>query len=303
MYAPLVIFAYKRADKLEKCLSALEKNHEVIETKLYIFCDGPKKESDIVDVQKVRELVHEYSYISKFKEVNIVESEENKGLANSIIGGVTEVIKKYGKIIVLEDDIIVKPNFLKYMNDALDYYENYQQYGSISAYTLPLKKLKKYDKDVYVIRKGECWGWATWENRWINVDWQLEDYVSYLKDKKKRKEFEKLQNGIDKMLIAQMEGRIDSWAVRWCYHLFKKGLLTVYPTVSKVMNIGMDGSGTHFTEKKCVNYNSEISKKESKDSWLFEALDVDFELERKVAVFERNEDIKEKLKSIVTCRR
>lgn len=298
MYAPLVIFAYKRADKLEKCLCALEKNHEVIDTKLYIFCDGPKKESDIVDVQKVRKLVHEYSCISKFKKVEIVESDQNKGLAKSIIGGVTEVIKKYGKIIVLEDDIIVKPNFLKYMNGALDYYENYQQYGSISAYTLPLKKLERYDKDVYIIRKGECWGWATWENRWVNVDWQVGDYVSYLNDKKKRKEFEKLQNGIDKMLVAQMEGKIDSWAVRWCYHLFKNGLLTVYPTESKVMNIGMDGSGTHFTDKKNIDYGKKLDEKEQKYSWTYEALDVDFELERKVAVFERNEDIKVKLKNI-----
>ena len=299
MYAPLVIFAYKRADKLEKCLRALEKNQEIIDTELYIFCDGPKKESDINDVQEVRELVREYRCISKFKKIEVVESDQNKGLANSIIGGVTEVIQKYGKIIVLEDDIMVTPFFLKYMNGALDYYEKYQQYGSISAYTLPLKKLKKYDKDVYVIRKGECWGWATWEDRWQNVDWQVGDYFSYLKDKKKRKEFEKLQNGLDKMLIAQMEGRIDSWAVRWCYHLFKNELLTVYPTESNVMNIGMDGSGTHFTKEKSVKYQRKQRQRKPKCSWTYEMLGVNYELERKISVFERNEDIKSKIKSII----
>ena len=299
MYAPLVLFVYKRADKLERCLKALEDNYEVENTDLYIFCDGPKSDVDIPSVQEVRKLVLSYSKMTKFKKVNIIESEQNRGLANSIINGVSEVVKKYGKVIVLEDDLLVKPNFLRYMNCALDFYEKYQQIGSISAYTLPLKELKNYNRDVYMIRKRECWGWGTWANRWNIVDWQVKDFQDYLKDKKKRKEFEKLQNGIDKMLVAQMEGKIDSWAVRWCYHLFENKLLTVYPKKSTVINIGMDGSGTHFTKNSNLQYSGKTTEEEVETIWEFDITDVDLKLEKKVSVFERNEDIKLKIKRLI----
>lgn len=291
--APLVLFAYKRVDKLKECLKALENNIGVEKYTLYVFCDGPKNTEDILKVKEVREYLHEFEDKNVFKEMHIIKSDVNKGLATSVISGVSEVIKKYGKVIVLEDDIITTPDFLEYMNSALEYYKYLQQYGSVSAFTLPIKGLAKYEKDVYVTRKGECWGWATWKERWEKVDWNVSDFQEFIKKRSNRRNFSRIQYGIDKMLIAQMEGKIDSWAVRWCYHLFKEELLTVYPKVTKTKNIGFDGSGTHCGEGidiYSVMTNENIKKCQ------FEELSVNYKLEKEVAMFERKAWVKAILK-------
>ena len=280
--APVVLFAYKRKDKLQDCLQALDDNFEVGKTELYIFSDGAKNENDIKQVQEVRNYIDVYKKVSNFKKVTVVLQPTNKGLANSIISGVTKVVCEFDKVIVVEDDLIVAKDFLLYMNQALDYYQEYKEYGSISGYTYPLPELKSYDRDVYVTKKGECWGWGTWKDRWMNVDWQVKDFEIYLQDKKKRRDFDKLQHGIDKMLIMQMRGKIDSWAVRWCYHLFVNNLLTVYPKESRTKNIGFDGSGTHCTD-------TDIYETELKNNCLnckFERLGVNNDLARSVARFE-----------------
>ena len=131
------------------------------------------------------------------------------------------------------------------MNGGLDFYENDLRYGSISAYTYPMKILRHYQEDIYVTRKGDCWGWGTWKNRWDNVDWDVKNYSQLINDKKFCKDFSELQNGFDKMLIDWHEGRIDSWAVRWCLHLYLVGQWTVYPIISRTRNIGLDDSGTN----------------------------------------------------------
>lgn len=289
-YAPIAVFAYNRVDKLKMCLEALEKNSLVNMTDLFIFADGAKGVPDSAQVEQVRTYIHQYKQDSKFHKVTLIEQSKNLGLANSIIGGVTRVISEYYKVIVVEDDLIVSEDFLSYMNQALDYYENMKEYGSISAYTYPLRELEKYDKDIYVTRKGDCWGWGTWYDRWNNVDWAVSDFDFYLKDKKKRRAFNSLQNGLDRMLVMQQAGEIDSWAVRWCYHLFNYGLLTVYPRISRTINIGLDGSGRHCGNSKDAPkmYNGHVLdsyKKSSQRSAVFERLPVNKKLERKAAIF------------------
>lgn len=291
-YAPVVLFAYKRVDKLKACVEALEKNILAEDTELYIFCDGPKDEKDIKQVQEVREYLRNYS--GKFKSVSVSESSCNIGLADSIICGVTKVINISEKVIVVEDDLITSQDFLLYMNGALDFYKDLKEYGSISAYTYPLRILETYDKDVYVTRKGECWGWGTWKNRWDYVDWTVSDFREYKKNKMKRKEFESLQYGIDKMLFSQMNGKIDSWAVRWCYYLFNNHLLTVYPRISRTYNIGFDGSGTH-----CANtniYHSQIINSVGKCK--YEHLSINREIEKEAAVFEKRTFLQKVLNKI-----
>lgn len=284
-YAPIAVFAYKRADKLEKCIEALEKNKGVENTDLFIFADGAKGEADIDQVNEVREYIKKYEKISKFRTVTVEEKKTNIGLANSIITGVTSVIEKYGKIIVVEDDLLTAPDFIEYMNGALNYYRDKKQYGSISGYTYPLEELKNYEKDVYAIRKGECWGWGTWKDRWINVDWKVKDFKQYRYNPFKRRAFKKLEYGLDRMLINQMTGKSDSWAVRWCYHLFKTGQLTVYPKVSKTLNIGFDNSGTHCNDRNEI-YQQNIIKQQYCTK--YEEVDVDSILEHAVSVYEKN---------------
>lgn len=293
-FAPIALFAYKRVDKLQLCVEALATNQYADKTDLIIFSDGYKGEQDKQQVEEVRLFLKEAPFKIYFQSVKVIERDKNLGLANSIIGGVTQVINEYGKIIVVEDDLITAPDFICYMNAGLNYYEKLPKYGSISAYTYPLKELKTYKKDVYVTRKGDCWGWGTWKDRWTGVDWEVKDFEEYFKDRELRRQFDQLEKGLDNMLVRQMNGQIDSWAVRWCYHLYKKGQLTVYPRESRTRNIGLDGSGTHCTETN--RYNVTFQKqRECK----FEDLEVDQFLEQKNAVFTSKKSIADVLSKII----
>ena len=289
VYAPVVVFSYNRADKLEACLNSLEKNALVKESDLIIFADGPKNSDDVKKVEQVRRFINQYLSKANFKRVKVISKTKNLGLANSIISGVSKVIDKYKKVIVVEDDLIVADDFLLYMNQALDYYEELKEYGSISGYTYPLPELRKYGKDIYVTRKGECWGWGTWIDRWREVDWEVSDFTSYVHDRQKRRAFDAVEKGLDRMLILQQEGKIDSWAVRWCYHLFTHQLLTVYPRVSKTQNMGFDGSGTNCEDavnsEKHFKDDFEMTAYQAKCSTAFERIPVDFNLEKRAAKY------------------
>ena len=196
-YAPIALFAYKREDKLKLCIEALSKNELADKTDLFIFSDGYKDEQDKKQVEEVRKYIRSFLQKNDFKKVEMIERDKNLGLAKSIISGVTQIINLYGKIIVVEDDLITSVDFLQYMNDGLEYYSDFKDYGSISGYTYPLKSLKKYRKDIYVTKKGECWGWGTWKDRWEDVDWTIRDYQEYLQNKKMRLGFDDLEYGID----------------------------------------------------------------------------------------------------------
>lgn len=281
--APVILFVYNRLDKAKNCLLALEKNGDCGQTDLYIYADGAKRTEDEAKVQAVRNYIKkEYISKSKFSKVYYVESDFNKGLANSIIGGVTAVINQYGKAIVVEDDLIVSTDFLEYMNGALDFYKDIREVGSISAYSYPLKELINYKKDIYLLRKGECWGWGTWQDRWQNVDWEVSTFEEYKANKKMREEFDSIGYGLDAMLCSYMEGTLDTWATRWCYHLYRNKLLTVYPSVSRTSNEGLDGTGEHCNPTKRFAHMSIGSNAKCH----FEMLKVNKKLERAVTDYD-----------------
>ena len=256
-FSPVVLFAYNRVDKLEKCIKYLEKCPEALNTDLYLFCDGPKDDKGRAAVEDVQGFAHKYANNSTFKTVTVYAGKENRGLANSIISGVTEVINRHGKVIVVEDDLIVLPSFLKYMNGGLNYYQDDKKCGSICSFTYPVKELKNYNKDVYFTQKADCWGWGTWSDRWNNAVWADTDFAAYLSNFDLRRRFEGLEAGLDRLMYLQYKGRIDSWAVRWVYYLFQQDLLSVYPTRSQTINDGFDGSGTHTSRGfgKVINSN------------------------------------------------
>lgn len=261
MLVPIVLFAYNREAHTRKALEALKKNWGAKDSKLYIFSDGPKTEKDSVEVLQVRKLLRKY--MDDFLEVCIIEAEKNQGLANSVIKGVSKIINQYGKVIVVEDDIITTPYFLSYMNQALAYYEQDQRIWSISGYVLPMRSLEKYEKNVFLSYRASSWGWGTWKDRWESIDWELPDYDDYIVDKKRIQQFERGGKDLPLMLESQRQGKIDSWAVRWCYWQSRQNMLTVYPRTSLVQNIGYDGSGTHGgNEEVFGNCKTEEIKKE-----------------------------------------
>lgn len=243
-YAPIVVFTYNRLEHTKQCIESLEKNILAKESEIFIFSDGPKNEENIKKVDDVRNYIKNIEKGS-FKNITIYESTNNKGLANSVISGVSKIIDLYGKVIVVEDDLILSPYFLNYMNNSLDYYRDHNSIWSISGFNIPIRIQKKYNKDVYLSYRASSWGWATWKDRWETIDWDVVDYESFKNSYIKRRKFNRGGKDLSRMLDAQMQGKINSWAIRWCYNQSKQNKYTVYPCKSYVKNCGNDGTGTN----------------------------------------------------------
>ncbi|GAB3964289.1 glycosyltransferase [Spirosoma terrae] len=244
-YAPILIFTYKRIATLKTTIDCLKRNKYSSLHELYIFSDGPKTDSDVDSINEVRKFIKS---VNGFKNIYIRESTINKGLANSIIDGVSEIINIYGKVIVLEDDLMTSPNFLAYMNLGLNHYINNSKVFSVSGFTMPIKGLQP--NSIYFTKRASCWGWATWADRWGNIDWAVKNYEDFNADSVLKNRFNEMGSDMSNMLNRQMSGEINSWAIRWCFHQFMNDLYTVFPAISKVINIGLeDPNATHTNEK------------------------------------------------------
>lgn len=250
--APIVLFTFNRLDHTQKTIEALRKNILAEESELFIFSDGARNSEEEIKVNKVRKYLEG---IDGFKKVNIIKSEKNKGLAKSVINGVTDIINKYEKVIVLEDDLVTSKYFLKYMNEALTIFKERADIWSISGYGPNINIPTDYKEDIYITKRGSSWGWATWKDRWELVDWEVSDYNSFKRDKNMIREFNLSGKDLAPMLDDQISRRIDSWAIRWVYSQFKNDKYTVYPVKSLVRNIGNDLSGTHTTTTTHFNVN------------------------------------------------
>lgn len=259
-YAPIIIFVYNRADHFIKTYNALATCKEAKESDLFIFSDGAKNKAGQEKVNEVRTAVAAIKDSGDFKSVTVAESPVNKGLAASVIAGVTEVINKYGRAIVVEDDCKVSPFFLSFMNNALDYYENNKKIGSIAGYTPMIDLPEYYKKDVFAAYRSCSWTWATWKDRWDGVDWELK----YIKEFYKSPNLIHLlnSNGSDRFmrLYRQTKGNGSSWSVRFGAHLVKNNLITVYPRYSYNSNIGCDESGVHSKSEDNKKMRVDLSK-------------------------------------------
>jgi hypothetical protein len=237
--APICLFVYNRLWHTLQTIEALQKNEFTSESELFIFSDGPKNPESASAVNEVRNYIKN---VAGFKKVTINEREKNYGLANSIISGVTDIIGIYGKIIVLEDDMVSSPYFLKYMNEALDFYENEEKVISIHGYIYPVTKSLP---ETFFLKGADCWGWATWKRGWDLFESDGKKLLDELTRRSKILEFD--FNGsfnYAKMLEKQISGQNNSWAIRWYASAFLKDKLTLYPGKTLINNIGLD-IGTH----------------------------------------------------------
>ena len=251
MFAPIILFVYNRPKHTETVINALKKNTLAKDSLLYIFSDAAKKEKDFENVNKVREIINN---ISGFKEVVVTEAETNIGCADSIISGITKVINEHGKAIIVEDDILTAPNFLEFMNKALDKYESDKRIYSVSGF-VPNEKMAEICKDfLFLAYRNSSWGWATWIDRWVEVDWDMLQWENIKKDRNLWKKLQKGGEDTPYVLKLQMEGFIDAWDVRFYTDNALKDKYTVFPTKTFVENIGLDGSGTH-----CGNVKKNIA--------------------------------------------
>ena len=243
--APIILFCYNRLEHLKKTVNSLKRNKLSKFSKLIIFSDGPKNKLDELKVKNLRKYLRK---IEGFKSIDIKEQLNNKGLAQSIIDGLNDIFSKYSSAIILEDDLILSNNFLKYMNETLKLYRNERKVISIHAYSYPIK-YKKNDPHYFFLRGADCWGWATWSRAWKLFNKNGKILKKKLIEKQLVKQFN-FNNSFNymKMLEDQIKGKNNSWAIRWYASAFLMNKLTLYPKNSFVKNIGMDGSGTHGYE-------------------------------------------------------
>ena len=238
--APIVLFTYNRLWHTQKTIQALKNNELANESELIIYSDGAKNKSAYESVSQVRDYVET---VDGFKKVTIITRDKNWGLANSIIDGVTQVIKKYGKVIVLEDDLVTSPFFLRYMNDALEFYKDEDKVMHVSGYIYPIDNKKL--SETFFIKPDTCWGWATWDRAWKYFKKDTNYYLNIF-SKEMIRDFN-LNGNYDhfKQIKANKNGRIDTWAIYWYASTYLQNGLSLHPSQSFVSNIGHDGKGVH----------------------------------------------------------
>jgi hypothetical protein len=240
MYAPIALFVYKRLEHTRQAIRALQNNDLAKISPLIIFSDYARSTFEVDEVLSVRKFCKS---VCGFKSVDIVERSHNLGLSKSIISGVTEVLSRYDQIIVIEDDLVVAPYFLNFMNDGLRRYEADERVISIHGYVYPTKNIHAQN---YFLRGADCWGWATWKRGWKLFN---QDGTTLLKELTARNLLTEFDfNGayhFSRMLKDQIRGRNDSWAIRWYASAFLENKLTLYPCKSLIQNIGFDGKGSH----------------------------------------------------------
>jgi hypothetical protein len=244
--APVALFVYNRPDHTKQTVEALEANTLAGETPLHVFSDAPRNEAARRSVGEVRSYIRT---ITGFKSVTIIERATNFGLARSIIDGVTNLCDAFGRVIVLEDDLVISPHFLSYMNDALTRYEHKDQVMQIAGYMFSAEV--DIHEDALLLPFITSWGWATWSRAWRNFDAEATGYERLVDDRLLRDRFN-LGGRYDyfKMLRAYREGTVDSWAIRWYLSVFMHGGLALFPKKTLVSNLGFDGSGVNCAVSK-----------------------------------------------------
>jgi hypothetical protein len=244
MLAPIALFAFNRPMHFKRTLSALAANDLAAESDMTIFCDGPRHEEEKKLTDAVREVA---ACAVGFHSITIITHEQNLGCAESVIGGMEYMFTRHERLIVIEDDILCSPFTLRFLNEGLEKYIYEPVVFNISAWSPPQHLLhisKIYPFSAYFIPRFNCWGWASWRDRWKKIDWKVSDYTAFKKETYLQKNY--CQGGDDllPMLTWQMEGLLDSWSVRMNYARFKHGCIGLNPVYSHTTNIGMR-TGTH----------------------------------------------------------
>lgn len=241
MAAPIALFVFKRPEHTKRTLAALARNPEFQSSELHIFCDGARHDDERDTVEATREIARAWPHPDK----TLYEAPSNRGLAASIVEGVGILCGIHGRVVVIEDDLVVAPVFLEYMNQTLTRYEREHRVMQISAHMFEVDALPG-DKDAFFLPFTTSWGWATWARAWSHFDPDMKGFDRLANDGTARSRFD-LGDAFPyyAMLKKQRENAIDSWAIRWYLSVFERNGVALFPRWSLVSNNGFDGSGTH----------------------------------------------------------
>jgi len=261
--APIVLLAYNRPWHTEQVLRALKKNILADQSVLYIYIDGVKENASAEEKKKHEEVIT-IAYKEQWcAEVTVFVSEFNRGCRFGPIFGITEVLKRNNAVIILEDDIVTSKYFLKYMNLALKFYNNYPSVFSISAFNLSEKSIpipKDYAYDVYVSLRQLNWGWGTWANRWQLVNWDKSQIPNFMLSTKQVEAFNRGGDDLSRMLLEEFEEQSQAWDIQFSFAQFCNHAVSIVPCFSYTQNIGLDNSGTHTLDKTGGLFETDLSK-------------------------------------------
>ena len=240
-WAPIALFIYKRPDHARRAIMSLQACDGVQSSQIHIFADGPKSEAEIPAVEATRAVARELLGGNAV----FVEQVRNRGLANSVIASTTEICDRFGRVIVVEDDLVVATSFLRFLNEGLERYRDEPRVMQISGHMFDVPSLA-HEREAVLLPMTTSWGWATWTRAWALFDPSAAGWRERLGDDAEVERFN-LDGSYDyaRMLKRQMAGAIDSWAIRWYYTVFAHDGLVLYPPRTLVANTGFDGTGTH----------------------------------------------------------
>ncbi|MBM3579278.1 MAG: hypothetical protein FJX34_00710 [Alphaproteobacteria bacterium] len=262
--APIAFFCFNRADKTKQVLEALAANDLSGESEIFIFCDGPR---NIRDLPAIKEVYAVIDSLVGFKKIHITKREINYGSQFSIIYGINSVLDNHDSVIVVEDDILTSKHFLKFTNEALNFYRDEKDVWCITGFNYPKNLVtipNSYREDVFFVRgKNSSWGWGSWKDRWQKIDFEIKDYEEFSKNKKLIKAFNRAGGNMFDMLRMQKQNRINAWDIQMSYAMFKAGGYTVHSSKPLTKNIGFDASGTH------TNSDLDLANFEFEDSSSF----------------------------------
>jgi len=241
MNIAIAVFCYNREESIKNCIKSLKNNKEINEFDLIIYSDGSKGNLDKIKVFKVREYI---KTIEGFKSVTTKYRENNLGLSESLITGISELFKSYDSVIVIEDDLILSKYFLKFMKESLYKYEKCMKVMCISGYTYP--SFFSISQNFF-LKGAECWGWATWRRSWNMFERDAIILNQRLVARNKQVEFNNSRNGGNLPLLNKeaLANKIGSWAIRWHASVYLADGLTFFPQISVVKNLGFDENGTN----------------------------------------------------------
>ncbi len=254
-FAPIAMFVFKRPEHTRRVLESLARNSEFLQSPLYIFCDGSRHPRETEAVISTRKVIDDIEHPYKV----VIKRNENFGLAKSIQNGISQILESYEKIIVIEDDLIIAPYFLKYMNTALVKYATNENVKQISGHMFPIDFGN--ENSTIMLPFTTSWGWGTWSRAWIQHLEPSDDLITLLNNYKWRYRFD--QNGsfpFSKMLLDRFLHKNDSWAILWYYNIFKQDGIVLFPTKTLIQNVGFDGSGIHCSNNS--PYNDQLNVNE-----------------------------------------
>ncbi len=253
--APIALFCFNRPWHVQQTIESLQKNPLAKESVLYVFSDGPRNAPEKIKTDAVRAYL---AQVAGFKNVIIQTQERNRGLANSVIAGVSEVLKNHSSVVVMEDDLLCATDFLDYINGALHAYEGHENIFSVTGFLFPIQIPATYAPQVCALPRPSSLGWGTWASKWKKADFSVPDFEDFMADTAAQNAFNAGGEDLTLMLLKQQMGVVNSWAVRWAYAHFRHEAHCLYPVRSKIHHIGADGTG------------SETGKTDKLDTEIFE---------------------------------